>query len=72
MANKGARKHKQGLLKRQRTLPVMLEPNPADCMGYGLFGKETDLPNFVTGSVNVRCIQSMVRSGRKGKKWLTH
>lgn len=51
---------------------MMLEPNPADCMGYGLFGKETDLPNFVTGSVNVRCIQSMVRSGRKGKKWLTH
>lgn len=38
----------------QQTLPMMLGPNLVDCMGIGLFRKETDLPSLVTGTVNVK------------------
>lgn len=44
---------------------MMLKPNLGDCMGTGLFRTETNLPNPVTGSVNVKATGSTVRSSRK-------
>lgn len=44
---------------------MMLEPNLRDCMGTGLFRKESNLLNLVTGGVNVIATGSTVRSSRK-------
>lgn len=45
---------------------MMLESYLGDCMGPGLFRKETYLPNLVTGSVT----GLIVRNNRRKKKWL--
>lgn len=50
---------KQGPLKSQQTLPILLEPD------LGLFGNETDLPNLVTRGVNVKSTGLMVGSSRR-------